>query len=221
MTISQAIARTPWRVRLVFSALPGGAALASSYTLVRGDSAFTSVKVAAAWTVDAVSVELALSEALLPSLVYTVTIGSDSSDIVYYPPVASIVIAEETSSPEDEAYGIDLDWFSSTLDPNGDLQTTRGMQALREDLVSVVQINPGEIAHRPDVGAGLQLRVNGPNLAAQLASIRGAVKREWLRDDRVEDALIKATASTDGTVELDCSVKTVAIDESLKVIVNG
>lgn len=221
MAIIQAIARTPRRLRLVFDSLPGGATTAANYAFVRADNSYTSITASSVWTVDSTSVEIALSEALLPSTTYTVTISSVSAAFSYEAPVAQAIIIEETSDPEDEAFGVDIDLFADALDPVGDLPTLRGMTALRNDLISVVRIIPGEIAHRPDVGAGLDLRINGANVGAQLADIRGAIKREWLKDDRVDDASIKATANTTGLVELEASVKTVSIDESMKVVVNG
>lgn len=221
MAIIQAQARTPRRVRVVFASLPGGATTPTSYAFARIDGAYTSVAVASVWTTDTTTVELALSEALLDYALYTLTIGSDSAEISYFPPVQQSTVVEDLSDPEAETFGVDINWFSDLLDPSGDLPIHRGLQALRNDLVSVSRIIPGEIVHRPDVGAGLNLRVNGPNATAQLADMRGACKREWLKDDRVDDVAITATAGTDGTVTLNCNVKTVAIEESVNVVVNG
>jgi hypothetical protein len=207
--ITEARARSPWRLRLVFDAIPGGATTAASYTLTREDGAGTSAEVARAFAVDATAVELALSEALRDHVTYQVALAgvADPAAVRYSPPLAQILGADRQDDPEAEAFGVDSDWLAERLSGDGDVPEVRGLPCL-----------PGEVYHRPDCGAGIPTRVNGP---APLSELAAAAKREWLKDDRVKRASPKVTESSAGEISIRGDVQSVALDDALPLTSRG
>jgi hypothetical protein len=218
--ITEARARSPWRLRLVFDAIPGGATTAASYTLTREDGAGTSAEVARAFAVDATAVELALSEALRDHVTYQVALAgvADPAAVRYSPPLAQILGADRQDDPEAEAFGVDSDWLAERLSGDGDVPEVRGLPCLRHDLIAVARTVPGEVYHRPDCGAGIPTRVNGP---APLSELAAAAKREWLKDDRVKRASPKVTESSAGEISIRGDVQSVALDDALPLTSRG
>jgi phage baseplate assembly protein W len=222
-TLQQAEARSPWRVRLVFDVAPGAPTTPGTYALARTDGAGPAPAVARVLPLDTASVELVLAEGLLPALLYTLTVtgASGTPRVSYRAPDAQALGTVPDEDPEAEAFGLDVDWLAPTLAPGGDLPTVRGRACLVHDLAAVAVTRPGELFHRPEVGAALPQRVNGPNTPADLLDARAGVKRAWLADDRVRGVELTATAATDGTATLTGKVQSVIPEEPVDVTVRG
>lgn len=216
--IVQAHARSPWRLRIVFDVLPALHANASAYTIARADGAGSSVAGASVWLVDTTSVELALSEPLLDRLVYVLSVAGVSGSAAYSwtTPPAKIPSRSSRRDPEAEALGVDVDWIASTLDPSGDAPEVRGRSALIQDLAAIAVTERGELLHRPDAGAAMPRRVNGPS---ETGPIRAALEREWLRDDRVKAAQITVLASSTGEITAEAKITPRALNEELPITV--
>jgi hypothetical protein len=217
---AQVLARSPWRVRAVFDTLPGSATDAATYTFVRTDGAPTSVRTARAWAIDGNAVELALTEALLDGLVYTLTATgvTGAGTLSHQRPLPQVTGATLDDDPEAEVFGVDLDWLAPSLTAAGDLPEVRGLACMKHDLVAIARTQRGELIHRPDAGAGVPSHVNGPT---PLDEIAAAVKREWLRDDRVRQANPRIFESTTGEITIRGDVKTLPLDESVPITSRG
>lgn len=217
-TIVQTHARSPWRLRIVFDVLPVLHANASAYTIVRSDGAGSSVAGASVWLVDTASVELALSEPLLERLVYLISVSGASGSMAFSWSTSPAKTPSKTSrrDPEAEALGVDVDWLASTLDPSGDAPKVRGRSALIQDLAAIAVTERGELLHRPDAGAAMPGRVNGPS---ETGPIRAALEREWLRDDRVKAVGITVLASSTGEITAEAKITPRVLNEELPLTV--
>jgi hypothetical protein len=219
----QAYARSALRVSALFDATFAGMATASTYAISRQDLAGTTVVVSRAWNTDTLAVELALSEPLVEGIAYVLTAsGVTGSAVAVHQAVAVQVIGpdvDDADDPEAEAFGDDIDWLGAQLGPDGDAPRLRGLECLRRDLVARALTRRGELFHRPTVGAGLTMRVNGPNTDAELAELSAALKREWADDDRVRGVAVQSTASTSGAVTADAQVRTIALEDPIQVVV--
>lgn len=207
--IVQAIARSPWRVRLVFDGAPG----VLTYTLTRDDGGVTDVTVSRSFGTDPVSVELALSTALLLGVVYVVTASNGATARVGLPvqPAQRSGPIRATDDPEAELYGVDLDWLAP-LTATGDCAEVRGVAALRADLAAIARTSPGELFHRPAEGAGLLLGVNGP-----LEAVAARVRTQWQRDTRVSAVSAMQVSAGDGTVTVSGDIRPRSADSSQTV----
>jgi hypothetical protein len=217
----QTVARSRWRIAALFDAAFGGMATPGTYVLTRLDGAPTSITITRAWNTDTPAVDLALSGALLDSVIYVLAatgVGTPAR-VSFIPPLSdSIAVDGEPDDPEGEAFGIDIDWLAP-LGPDGDVPQARGVASLLHDLGAVAVMSPGELFHRPDVGADMPQRVNGPNNAAELGGITARLKREWLRDDRVRACTVTTTATTDGSVKATGEISTPALREPVSIAV--
>lgn len=219
MPIAQLLARTPWRVRVVWDGAVASIDDAAAYTLARADGAGAGPTVRAAWLIDSVAVELALDAPLLDGLDFTLShISGATAPLAWQaPPSADPTTGESPIDPEAEAFGVDLDWLGA-LEPGGDLAEVRGIAALREDLVRLAGTRPGELFHRPTEGGDLPARVNGPATPALLGAMGARVRRAFLTDDRVRAASVALQVATDGRVTLSADVRTVPLpDEPIDV----
>lgn len=226
MAILNLFSRSPWRITLIKDATP--TVTLADYVITRKDSAPTTIVVNYAFLVGPNAVELSLSEAMLLGVIYTLTLPNDGgapSALIAYsqPAVLSPIPGVGTEDPEAETYGIDIDWLADATVGNGDTPTVRGRACVMNDLASLALISPGEIFHRPGVGAGLKLRVNAPGQTAELNSAMAALKREWSRDPRVRQngVSIKGSLSSSGTTTIVGTVQTIALDEPLIIKVPG
>lgn len=217
-TFTQATARSAWRISVVFSGAFAALADATVYALARADGARSVAYVKRAWATDGGNTagELALSEALVPNVAYALTATGVTGSIALSFGVLPVQATrpERGDDPEAEAYGIDWDWTGAALGADGDVVVVRGLACLKHDLAAIAVTEPGELFHRPDEGAGMPARVNGTNEAQE---IRGALARQFRRDDRVRDLSIEMVQRTDGGIEARASVLSVALDERIPV----
>jgi len=165
---------------------------------------------------------------MIPGVAYTLSLpngpGAPTANLAYTLPLnLSPIPAVGAEDPEAETYGVDIDWLADNFVGNGDTPVIRGRACVVNDLQSLALINPGEIFHRPDAGAGMKLRVNSPNQQNEVSKATAALKREWSRDPRVRQngVSIKADLSTVGTLSISGTVQTIAIDEPLNFKVPG
>jgi hypothetical protein len=204
----------PQRVTVVFDGAPPSTT-ATDYTVLR--SGATRHTVAAAWTLGASAVELALDEPLVEGAAYTCTCAgaTGAAAFVWRRSVAQVLAAavDDLGDPEAEAWGEDTDWLSPQgLTPSGDLPAVRGVAALRHDLAALAHLSPGELVHRPAAGMGLAGRVNGSASDAELDEAAGAASVAYRNDPRVAAAECTATREpAAGRVRLDARVMPAAL----------
>lgn len=216
-----ALARSPWRVALLFDGAFGGMASPATYTFARVDGVGTLITTSRAWNTDTLAVDLALSGPLLEGVVYAVTAAgvSGSIQVSFRSPLPRVTAERPIDDPEAEAFGVDINWLADALDATGDIPTTRGRACLVADLAAIAVTQRGELVHRPDAGAGLDADVNGPG--NDLGETQAAVKGEWLKDPRVRAASTPAQISTTGDVTINGQVTPVALNTSIPVTVSG
>jgi hypothetical protein len=127
----QARARSRWRISVTFDGVFGGWTTPANYTLTRADGSPTSVTVSRAFATDSTTVELALSEALLEGVIYTLVAagvaGRRASRCVS--PPAPVTSSGMVDDPEADAFGVDIDWLAPALDATGDIPEIRGPSA--------------------------------------------------------------------------------------------
>jgi len=217
--ITQALAPTPWRIRVVCDGIPA----TSGYSLTRFDGAGTTIAVAGAFALDGTSAELSLTEELLDGVLYVLacTTLSNTAIVAWRRPVDVASATEDAGDPEAEAFGVDLDWLAPALDASGDLPRVRGVECLKHDLAALVLLHPGELIHRLDTGVGMPSRVNGPSSGNELVAIQAAVRREWSQDPRVQDLDVSVAATSDGDTYVSASVQTIPLNDPVPLVVRN
>lgn len=224
MIIISALSRSPWRLTVAVNGVPttsGG-----DYVLTRDDGLVTPVFARRLWKVGANTVEIALSEALLDGIDYTLTlphaIGTPSAKITYRQLQApNAPLDPPAEDVEAEAYGVDTDWLNGERSPSGDLNDVRGQACLKSDLIALAIINPGEVFHRPLVGAGLPRDVNGPSDNQSSAQQRANVVAQWRTDDRVATASATSTTNEQGQTTIKGNVVDAIAARAQDITVSG
>jgi phage baseplate assembly protein W len=215
--------RSPYRLRVVWDLPATGQDTAADYALARADGAGPGPEVAAAWSVDAGAVELALASPLPPGLALVLVHAAGDRLPCALPPTAlrpDDAAGDGVGDPEAELFGVDLDWLAPALAAGGDVPEVRGLAALRADLAAIAVTAPGELFHRPTEGAALPQRVNGAGAPAELGRLAAAVRRAWVSDDRVKAARVSVVARADGAVTAAGDVETVPLPgERLDLVV--
>jgi hypothetical protein len=192
-------------------------AVAGTYSFTRLDGASTFVAVTWAFLVDSLAIELAVTEKLLPGVIYVLaaTGVTGSSQLLFlFPPVQAT--PGSTDDPEAEAFGVDLDWLASALAANGDLPVLRGRAAYKSSLVSIALTERGEIFHRPNDGAGMPSEINGTE---DLPRIEAALRREWLKDPRTQKAEVSTRLSSNGELTATAVLTPVALANTIPLTV--
>jgi phage baseplate assembly protein W len=85
-----------------------------------------------------------------------------------------------------------------SVTPTGDLQDVAGRDNLREALRRRVLVAAGSLVHRPEYGAGVTAELGSPGSATSRSRIANAVRRNLLRDDRIEDAQVTVSQGVPG-----------------------
>lgn len=187
MNILSLTSRQPWRITLAADATPS--TTATDYVVARKDGGYSSIEVTKAWLIAPTTVELALSAPLDDGFAFTVSMpnspGAPSSVVAYRAPLAPPAALPDGEDPEAEAYGVDADWLRGSFTGDGDLVEVRGRQCMLNDTLTIALIDEGEIFHRPNDGIGLPRDVNGPATTARQSAMRGRMRRQWLKDDRI------------------------------------
>lgn len=138
-------------------------------------------------------------------------------------PVIAAAMAIEVASIEREApvpeapfgYGRDLSCVNDCTD-NFDEVDPNSQRALAEVLLRRVTTKPGSIPDDPDQGFDLVSTLNRPATPSQIQGYADRIRLEFRKDDRVDDAEVSLTPSTDFTT-LECSAEVTPIDPALGV----
>lgn len=224
MTLLSVLSKSPWRLTVAVDGAPSLAA--TDYAIARQDGLAVDLTARRLWLVGTNTVEIALSGQMLDSIVYVLTLpnaaGAPSQQVAYRQTLNPTAVTEPAAEDiEAEAYGVDTDWLSGVRSPTGDLVDVRGVACLKNDLMAVAVIEPGEIYHRPNIGAGLKLDINGPGTNAELARQRGAVVAQWRADSRVSDASASTATSSTGQITLVGNVVDAVASEKQSVVIGG
>lgn len=221
-TILTTTSRQPSRITVSLDAVPS--TNPTNYTISRPDFGPTVIRVTVAWLIGPTTVELALSEPMVDGVIYVVAVaGSGSAQVAYRQPAApGAVQMPGEPDPEAEAFGVDIAWITSpALTSAGDVPQRRGAECLRSDLAAIAVTDRGELFHRPDDGAGLNSKTNGPGNASGVGAVGATVKRQWLSDDRVRRVDLSATANALGQVTVNASVTPIVTTEQLQIRAGG
>lgn len=219
---------SPFRITILCDTAPD--LVASNYVLARVDGASTTATISLAFSVLTNTVELVVSdEPLIDGVQYLISdpsaLGAPSAVVAYRQPLLQTQVpVAPAEDPEAEAFGVDIDWFADSLTASGDTPEVRGKQCLTNDLAIISLIQKGELFHRPDAGAGLQLNTNAPMSNLYAKQLVAALTREWYRDPRVRTGGVTVTASVDvasGQLQLTGTVVPLAIDDPTIVKIPG
>lgn len=85
-----------------------------------------------------------------------------------------------------------------TVTPTGDLQDVAGRENLRAALRRRILVGAGSLVHRPEYGASVTAELGQPGSSTARSRIANAVRRNLLRDDRVEEVQVVVSAGTPG-----------------------
>jgi len=217
-TVSAAYAPSQWRVRVLWT---GGAATLtpSAYVITRADAGPSSITVSSVFAIDGLgqTVDLALSSPLSDGIRYQVTVGGASSYFVWQNPLQGLVDRSDPEDPEAQVFGRDIDWCFGRWTPDGDIEEVRGVRSVLEDAVAVCHLKPGELVQYADRGADFPSRVTGPGSAAIARNLQARAEGEWRKDDRNVDVSAQVVLRTDGTVEINGRLRTVAISHEIEL----
>lgn len=216
----EALARSDRRVRLVVDAADATLAVPSYFVVSRADGAGTVLFVAQAFATDPRAYELSVSAPLTPGIVYLVGHPALAQAVRFsWQPAAPQVRGQAAADdPEAEALGVDVDWWAPALAPGGDMPELRGRASLEQDLVTIAQVEPGELYHRPQDGGGLPSAVNGPNSSDELVRLATRLRRQWASDARVSAAQVSVTADAQGATRVQATVQPVALADPLSIV---
>lgn len=94
-----------------------------------------------------------------------------------------------------DRFGTDIDLPLTDGDtllitPTGDLRTRTGRANLQDALTQRALTGRGELLHRPEYGGGLPQGVELPNSPSARSQLASVVRRNCLRDRRVQDATV-------------------------------
>lgn len=217
-TISASYAPSSWRVRVLWT---GGAAplTPTAYALSRADGGPTGVKATTIFAIDSLgqTVDLALSEQLLDGVRYQLFASMSYGFFVWQNPLAAQPNRSDPEDPEAQVFGRDIDWVFGTWTPDGDAEEVRGVRSVLEDAVAVCHLRPGELVQYPDRGADFPHRVNGPGSASIARNLQARAESEWRNDNRNVDVSAQVVLRTDGTVEINGRLRTIAISHEIEL----
>lgn len=215
MTVVNLFSRSPWRITVAFD-LPSPSVAPSDYAIARKDGGATLIVVKNAWLLDPNTVELALSAEMIGATTYRVVYqAGPANDVISRAMALPTPSTSLTEDPETELLGLDVDWTNPTLTASGDAPDIRGRACMESDLIGAAMIEPGELIHKPDEGAGANRSINSSATDAAVQALAARVKKQWFRDGRVNQPLttVIATRSSSGEVTVEGDVTSVVNDD--------
>lgn len=90
---------------------------------------------------------------------------------------------------------------------SGDWPTVGGRPNLHQAHRRRAVTAPGELLHRPLYGGGMMLWLERGNTPGERAALGASVRRNALRDRRLEDAVVAVTAPTDDQVLVELTLR--------------
>jgi hypothetical protein len=203
LAMTQVYARTPFRIRVVFSGGSPAGQPASAFALARQDGGPNEIVVSSLFPFDVASLELSVSSPLLAGIIYLLTWSAQSVAFSYTVPIAQDAqITPADDDPEAEAFGVDLAWLFSAPTADGDCPQRRGRACLEYDLPKRAVLKKGELVHLPASGGGLLDTINGPNDVGTLLELASTVEADWRGDDRLSEVQADISTDTDGNAIL-------------------
>jgi hypothetical protein len=194
-----AYARAPWRIRALFNQGGLSGQLPAAFTLSQLSGGAVTIRVVSLFAADVSQLELVISEPLVPGSGYLLNWSGTSVPFRFDVPVTDAVAAVESDRPDDELFGVDLDWLFSTPTADGDCPRRRGLDCLLHDLPARARLRTGELVHAVTAGGNLPNQVNGPEAESELKQVAASLEGEFRDDDRVAD--VRVDVSTDVTDE--------------------
>lgn len=217
LSLDRVDARAPWRIRAFFSGGSPAGQPANAFVLTRIDGGANTAKIINAFSPDVAEIELVVSEALIPGVVYAVTWSAMVALCMFNVPPEDLLpdVAEDIGA---ELFGIDLDWLFGVPDADGDCPRRSGSECLVHDLGARSLLKKSELIHLPTKGANLMDTVNGPASPAEQGAIQGTLEAEFRDDDRVADASVDVSESdAPAGFNFNARITPVAIGGTLKV----
>jgi phage baseplate assembly protein W len=93
------------------------------------------------------------------------------------------------------------------LTPSGDLETSIGLQNLKEALYRRLLTTPGSLIHRPDYGVGIKNWQNGLNSIARQRELANRISSQFQEDPRIESVSAVEVLPNDNPSLLQLKVK--------------
>jgi hypothetical protein len=209
LAIVQVYARSGWRARAVYSGGNPAGAQPGDFAITRQDGGPCTVTVAAVQSADVTSLELVMSERLIPKVAYVLTWGTSATPFSWTLPAAQDpTVAAQDDDPDAEANGVDLAWISSDPGPSGDCQRRTGLACVQYDLSNLAFIVPGDLINDPAAGANLQSLVNSSSSDAEMLQAGAALSAQFRRDPRVADADVDVVVGIDAPASFNGQIKT-------------
>jgi hypothetical protein len=205
LAITQVYARTPFRVRVVFSGGSPAGQPASAFALTRQDGGPNEIVISSLFPFDTASLELSASSRLLAGIIYVLTWSGQAIPFSYAAPLAQRQDAAPTrdDDPEAEAFGVDVAWLFSEPTAGGDCPQRRGRACNEYDLPRRAVLKRGELVHLPNAGGNLLDSINGPNDVGTALEQAAAVEADRRNDERLTDVEADVSTDTEGRTLLN------------------
>lgn len=100
--------------------------------------------------------------------------------------------------------------------PAGDLETSEGLENLRQALFHRLVTQPGTLLHRPNFGVGIKSFQNAISSLANQSEIFSRIQEQYAQDPRVEAVtgiIFKVNAAQPERTEILVRVKPIGLDE--------
>lgn len=75
----------------------------------------------------------------------------------------------------------------SSVDADGDIESVKGLENIREALLRRLVTTPGSLVHRPEYGVGVEDYQNSPMSLANQRSLALRIKEQFELDSRVDE----------------------------------
>jgi hypothetical protein len=214
-----AYARAPWRIRALFIGGDPSGQLPAAFTLSLLSGGAVTIRVVSLFAADLSQLELVTSEPLVPGVGYQLTWSGVSVPFRFDVPATDTATAVESDRPEDELFGVDLDWLFSTPTADGDCPKRRGIDCLLHDLPARARLRTGELVHAVTAGGNLPDQVNGPEAESELKQVAASLEGEFRDDDRVADVRVDVSTNVtdEGTVKYSTRVVPVATGKPVSI----